>query len=143
MGLFRKNTIKEVCIVEENMWNVFTKVPWHVRDLRRGWWPRKWSRLDVPLVELIWMARDEVWEEKYLQYAWFFKDGGAEIVDGFSRILVEDGFIYNGVKCKHIIVPSWRCGEFGCRALMFKSPDDVLNRLWRLYDAWLERRKVG
>ncbi len=145
MGLFKKN-VKEVCVVEENMWNIFTKTPWRVKDLRQGWHWKTWSKFEVPLVELIWMARDEVWEEKYLQYAWLFKDGGAEIVDGFSKILIEDGFdgfIYNGVKCRHVIVPSRQCGGFGCKALILKSPDDVLNRLWHLYDVWLKRRKVN
>jgi hypothetical protein len=143
MGLFKRISEKEFCVVEENMWNIFTRMPWCVRDLRQGWQLKKWSRFDVPLAELIWMARDEVWEERYLQYAWLFKDGGAEIMDGFSRILVKDvdGFIYNDTRCRHVIVPSRQCGGFGCKALMLKSPDDVLNRLWRLYDAWLKQLK--
>jgi hypothetical protein len=139
------DTIKEIktCVVEENMWNIFTKVPWRAVDLRQGWRRRKWSKLDMPLIELVWIALNS-WEEKYLQYAWLFKDG-AEVEDGSSRLLMDgfNGFVYNGVKCKHIIVPSWRCSEFGCKALMLRTPDDALNRLWRLYDTWLRRRKVN
>jgi hypothetical protein len=143
MGIFKKNdAIKEseTCVVEESMWNIFTKVPWRVTDLRQGWRRRRWSKLDVALIELVWIALDEVWEEKYLQYAWFFKDGGAEIEDGLSRLIIEDGFIYNGVKCKHIIVPSWRCSEFGCKALMLRSPDDVIKRLWHLYEKYKAKK---
>jgi hypothetical protein len=139
MGLFKKNdAIKEIetCIVKENMWNIFTKVPWRVVDLRQGWLRRRWSKLGMPLIELVWIALDEVWEEKYLQYAWLFKDG-AEIEDGSRKLLTGDGFngfIYNGVKCKHIIIPSWGCNEFGCKALMLRSPDDAIKRLWYLYE---------
>ena len=140
MGLFKKDVIKEICVVKENMWNIFTSVPWRAADLRQGWRFKKWSKLDAPLVELVWMAHDEFYEEKYFQYAWLFKDG-AEIEDGLSRILVEDGFIYNGVKCKHLVVPSQRFG-FRCNALLLESPNDVINRLWRLYDAWLRKRKT-
>jgi hypothetical protein len=133
MGLFRKNTIKEIetCVVEESMWNIFTKVPRCV-DLRQGWRRSLWSKLDVPLIELVWISLDEVWEEKRLQYAWLFKDG-AEIKDGLTKLLIGDGFIYNGVRCKRIIVPSWRCGEFGCKALML-WPDDAIKRLRHLYE---------
>jgi hypothetical protein len=78
MGLFKKNeAIKEIetCVVEENMWNIFTKVPWRVTDLRQGWRRRRWSKLDVALIELVWVALN-VWEEEYLQYAWFLKTAG-------------------------------------------------------------------
>jgi hypothetical protein len=143
MGLFKKNdTIKEIetCVVEESMWNIFTKVPRRVVDLRQGWLRRRWSKLDVPLIKLVWIALDEVWEEEYLQYAWLFKDG-AEIEDGSRKLLTGDGFIYNGVKCKHIIIPSWRCNEFGCKALMLRSPDEAIKRLLRLYELY-EARKI-
>jgi hypothetical protein len=69
-----------------------------------------------------------------------FKDGGAEIEDGLSRLLIGDGFIYNGVKCKHIIIPSWRCNEFGCKALMLRSPDDAIKRLWYLYEKYKAKK---
>jgi hypothetical protein len=145
MGLFKikraNDVIKEIetCVVEENMWNIFTKVPWRVADLRQGWRRRRWSKLDVALIELVWVALN-VWEEEYLQYAWLFKDGGAEIEDGSSRLLIGDGFIYNGVKCKHIIIPSWRCNEFGCKALMLRSPDDAIKRLWYLYEKYKAKK---
>jgi hypothetical protein len=145
MGLFKikraNDAIKEIetCVVEENMWNIFTKVPWRVIDLRQGWARRRWSKLDVALIELVWIALDEVWEEKYLQYAWLFKDGGAEIEDGSNKLLIEDGFIYNGVKCKRIIVPSWHCSEFGCRALLL-SPEEAMKRLWRLYEKYKAKK---
>jgi hypothetical protein len=141
MGLFKKNdAIKEIetCVVEKNIWNIFTKVPWRVADLRQGWRHRRWSKLDVALIELVWVALN-VWEEEYLQYAWLFKDGGAEIEDGSSKLLIEDGFIYNGVKCKRIIVPSWHCNEFGCKALVL-SPEEAMKRLWRLYEKYKAKK---
>jgi hypothetical protein len=145
MGLFKikraNDAIKEIetCVAEENVWNIFTKVPWRVVDLRQGWARRRWSKLNIPLIELVWIALDEVWEEEYLQYAWLFKDG-AEIEDGSRRLLIGDGFIYNGVKCRHIIIPSWRCNEFGCKALMLRSPDDAVKRLWYLYEKYKAKK---
>jgi hypothetical protein len=138
MGLFKRNRIKEVeaCIVEESMWNIFTKAPWRAVDLRQGWHYRKWSRLDVPLAELVWRALSEVWEEVYFQRVWLFKDG-AEIDDASCKLFIFDEFIYNGVKCRRIIVPSRKCNEFSmCRALVLKSPNDAVKRLWHLYERY-------
>jgi hypothetical protein len=128
--------------VEENMWNIFTKVPWRAVDLRQGWWLRKWSKLDVALIELVWVALN-VWEEKYLQYAWFLLDGGVEIEDSTTRLFINrDGFIYKDVevyKCREIIVPSRRCSEFGCKALVLGS-DDAMRRLWHLYEKYKAKK---
>jgi hypothetical protein len=138
------DTIKEIetCVVKENMWNIFTKVPWRAVDLRQGWWLRKWSKLDVALIELVWVALN-VWEEKYLQYAWFLLDGGAEIEDSTTRLFINrDGFIYKDVevyKCRKIIVPPRRCSEFGCKALVLGS-DDAMRRLWHLYEKYKAKK---
>jgi hypothetical protein len=143
MGLFKRNRIKEVeaCVVEESMWNIFTKAPWLVVDLRQGWHYRKWSRLDAPLAELVWKTLSEVWEEVYFQYVWLFRNG-AEIDDASNKLFIFDGFIYNGVKCKHVIVSSRKCNEFEmCRALMLKSPSDTVKKLWHLYQIY-EAKKV-
>ena len=135
--MFKKNSKEvETCIVE-GMWNIFTKAPWRVIDLRKGWQFRKWSRLDAPLLEFVWKALSEVWEEEYWQYVWLFKDG-AEIDNALSKLLVfEDGFVYNGVKCRRVVVvpSSSSCNEYGiCKALILKSPEGVIRRLWHLYE---------
>jgi len=137
MGLFKKNNaVKEVCVVD-GMWNIFTKTPWRVVDLRQGWRYRKWSRLDIPLVEFVWKTLSEVWEEECLQYAWLFKDG-AEIDVNLNKLLVfDDGFAYNGIKCRRVVVLSSRCSDYGiCKALVLKSPEGVIRRLWRLYEMY-------
>jgi hypothetical protein len=129
MGLFKrkKNTVIEVetCVVDEwlrNMWNIFTKVPWRVSE-KEGY------------VELEWIALDS-WEEEYIQYA-RIKSYEVEIEDGSTKLLISrDGFIYKNTevyKCRKIVVPSWRCSEFGCRALLL-SPEEAMKRLWRLYE---------
>jgi len=140
MGLFKKNSKEvETCIVED-MWNIFTKAPWRVVDLRQGWQFRKWSRLDVPLVEFVWKALSEVWEEEYWQYVWLFKDG-AEIDVNLNKLFVFDGFVYNGVKCRRVVVLSSNCNEYGtCKALILNSPEGVIRRLWRLYEMYKAKK---
>ena len=142
MGLFkRNNTVKEACVAD-GMWNIFTKAPLRVVDLRKGWRFRKWSRLDVPLVEFVWKALSEVLEEEYWQYAWVFKDG-AEIDNALSKLLVfDDGFVYNGVKCRRVVVPSSSsCNEYGiCKALILRSPEGVIRRLWHLYEMYKAKK---
>ena len=129
MGLFKrkKNAVIEVetCVVDEwlrNMWNIFTKVPRHVSE-KEGY------------IELEWIALDS-WEEEYTQYA-RIKSYEVEIEDGLTKLLISrDGFIYKDAevyKCKKIVVPSWHCNEFGCRALLL-SPDKAIKRLLRLYE---------
>jgi hypothetical protein len=134
MGLFKRikkgekksDDIREIeiCLMDERMWNIFTKIPRHVVDGER--------------IELVWITIDDSsWEEEILQYAWL-KDGAtAEIGDGSRRLFIgPDGFIYKDgdvYKCKKIIVPSWHCNEFGCKALLL-SPEEAMKRLWRLYE---------
>jgi hypothetical protein len=129
MGLFKrkKNAVIEVetCVVDEwlrNMWNVFTKTPRRVSE-KEGY------------VELEWIALDS-WEEEYIQYAWL-RENEAEIEDRSTKLFINrDGFIYKDVKvyrCRKIIVPSWHCNEFGCKALLL-SPEEAMKRLWRLYE---------
>jgi hypothetical protein len=129
MGLFKrkKNTVIEVetCVVDEwlrNMWNVFTRAPWRVSE-KEGY------------VELEWIALDS-WEEENIQYA-RIKSYEVEIEDGPTKLLISrDGFIYKDTevyKCRKIVVPSWHCSEFGCRALLL-SPEEAMKRLWRLYE---------
>lgn len=138
--MFRKKDKEvETCIVDESMWNVFTRVPRRAIDLRQGWQHSWWSKDDVALVELVWVALDEYWEETYFQYAWFFRDGGAEVNDSLKRLIIEDKFVYNGVKCRRIVVPSQRCGKFGCRALVME-PDEAVRRLWHLYERYKAKR---
>ena len=134
MGLFKrkKNAVIEVetCIVSEwlrNMWNIFTKVPRHVSE-KEGCIELKWAALDS-------------WEEEYIQYARLRGNlphpYEVEIEDGPRKLFINrDGFIYKDgdlYKCKKIIVPSWHCNEFGCRALLL-SPDEAIKRLLRLYE---------
>lgn len=136
MGLFerikkaKRSDIREVetCVVDEwlrNMWNIFTKVPWRVSE-KEG------------CIELKWIALNS-WEEEYIQYAWLRGNYEVEIEDGPQRLLIRpDGFIYkdgNVHKCKKIIVPSWHCNEYGCRALLL-SPDEAIKRLLRLYEKY-------
>jgi hypothetical protein len=128
VGVKRSEDIREIetCVADERMWNIFTKIPQRVADGER--------------IELIWIAIDDSsWEEEVLQYA-RLKGETAEIKDGSSRLFVEpDGFIYDDVKCRQIIVPSWQCNEFGCRALLL-TPKEAMKRLWRLYEMYKAKR---
>jgi hypothetical protein len=127
VGVKRSDDIREIetCVVGERMWSVFTKIPRHVDEER---------------TELVWITIDDSsWEEEILQYA-RLKGETAEIKDGSSRLFIEpDGFIYDGVKCRRIIVPSWQCNEFGCRALLL-TPKEAMKRLWRLYEVYKAKR---
>jgi hypothetical protein len=142
MGLFKRKKNEpietEICIVDEglrNIWNVFNKVPWRVTE-HEG----------EEKIELVWIALNS-WEEKYLQYAWVYKNK-AIIEDRSQRLLIEPGelygFTYKDVKvykCRKIIVPSWNCNEFGCKALLLR-PEGALKRLWRLYEKYIAK-KIG
>jgi hypothetical protein len=142
MGLFKRKKNEpietEICIVDEelrNIWNVFNKVPWRVTE-HEG----------EEKIELVWIALNS-WEEKYLQYAWVYKNK-AIIEDRPQRLLIEPGelygFTYKDVKvykCRKIIVPSWNCNEFGCKALLLQ-PEGALKRLWRLYEKYIAK-KIG
>jgi hypothetical protein len=131
IGVKRSDDIREIetCVVDERMWNIFTKIPRRVVDGER--------------IELVWITIDDSsWEEEILQYA-RLKDGAetAEIKDGSSRLFIgPDGFIYDGVyKCRQIIVPSWHCNEFGCKALVL-SPEEAMKRLWYLYEKYKAKK---
>ncbi len=140
MGLFKRKKNEpietEICIVDEglrNIWNVFNKVPWRVVE-HEG----------EEKIELVWIALNS-WEEKYLQYAWLYKNK-AMIEDRSQRLLIEPGelygFTYKDVKvykCRKIIVPSWNCNEFGCKTLLLR-PEDALKRLWRLYEKYKAKK---
>ncbi len=134
MALFKrkKNAVIEVetCVVDEymrNIWNIFTKVPWRVFEGER--------------IELNWIALN-VWEEKYIQYAWL-RENEVEIEDRATKLFINrDGFIYKDDKvyrCREIIVPSWHCNEFGCKALVL-SPEEAMKRLWRLYEKYKAKK---
>jgi hypothetical protein len=128
MGLFKRKKSEEIeietCVVHENMWNVFNKIPWRVFEERK----------------LVWIALNS-WEEEYLQYAWL-KDDGAEIEDGVRKLLIEpDGFTYEDYriyKCKEIVVTLARlCSEFGCKGpMLMLTPYSAVKRLWRLYEKY-------
>ncbi len=135
MGLFkRKKKIIETktCIVDDglrNMWHIFNKVPWRVYERET-------------VIELNWIALNS-WEEEYIQYAWLrgIPPYEVEIEDGPQKLLIRsNGFIYEGNKCKNIVVPSWYCSEFGCKALLL-SPDEAIRRLLRLYEKYKAKAK--
>jgi len=131
MGLFKRKKSEEIkietCVVHENMWNIFNKIPWRVEERK-----------------LVWIALNN-WEEEYLQYAWL-KDDGAEIEDGVRKLLIEpDGFTYKDVriyKCEKIVVTSARlCSKFGCKGPMLRLwPDSAVKRLWRLYEKYKAKK---
>jgi len=127
VGVKRSDDIREIetCVADERMWSIFTKIP---------------RRVDEERVELVWITIDDSsWEEEILQYA-RLKGETAEIGDGSRRLFIgPDGFIYDGVKCRRIIVPSWHCNEFGCRALLL-TPKEAMKRLWRLYEMHKAKR---
>jgi hypothetical protein len=132
MGLFkRKKAIEEIeietCVIHENMWNVFNKMPRYVKGER-----------------LVWIALSDR-EEEYPQYA-LLNDNRAEIEDGVRRLLIEpDGFTYKDVhvyRCKKIVVTSTRlCSEFGCKGPMLRlTPNSAMKRLWRLYEKYKAKK---
>ena len=125
----KRDDIREIetCVADERMWNIFTKIPQRVVDGER--------------IELIWITIDDSsWEEEILQYARLKGAETAEIKDGSRRLFIEpDKFIYEDVRCRQIIVPSWMCNEFGCRALLL-TPKEAMRRLWRLYERYKAKR---